>query len=41
MKEPKQRFVLNLKLDTEMWQEDILDKRFEILARTLVASAMS
>ena len=30
MKEPKQRFVLNLKLDTEMWQEDILDKRFEI-----------
>jgi hypothetical protein len=29
-KEPKQRFVLNLKLKTERWQEDILDARFEI-----------
>ncbi|WP_333888186.1 transposase [Clostridium sp.] len=30
MKEPKQRFVLNLKLKTETYQKDILDKRFEI-----------
>ena len=29
-KEAKQRFVLNLKLKTEEWQENILDKRFEI-----------
>lgn len=29
-KEPKQRFVLNLKLNTEKFQEDILAKRFEI-----------
>jgi hypothetical protein len=29
-KEPKQRFVLNLKLKTEKWQEDVLNKRFEI-----------
>ncbi|MGH4118775.1 hypothetical protein [Clostridium sp.] len=29
-KEPKQRFVLNLKLKTERWQEDILDARFDI-----------
>ena len=30
VKEPKQRFVLNLKLNTKLFQEDILDKRFEI-----------
>ena len=29
-KEPKQRYVLNLKLNTELFQEDILDKRFEV-----------
>ena len=29
-KEPKQRYVLNLKLHTEQFQEDILEKRFEI-----------
>jgi hypothetical protein len=29
-KELKQRFVLNLKINTELFQEDILDKRFEI-----------
>ena len=29
-KESKQRFVLNLKLNTELFQEHILDKRFEI-----------
>lgn len=29
-KEPKQRFVLTLKLETEIYQEDILNKRFEI-----------
>ena len=29
-KEPKQRFVLNLKLKTQPFQEDILNKRFEI-----------
>lgn len=29
-KESKQRFILNLKLNTEMFQENILDKRFEI-----------
>ena len=29
-KEPKQRYVLNLKLHTESFQEDILEKRFEI-----------
>jgi len=28
--EPKQRFVLNLKLKTQLYQEDILEKRFEI-----------
>ena len=27
-KEPKQRYVLNLKLHTESFQEDILEKRF-------------
>ena len=30
MREPKQRFVLNLKLKTQLYQEDILEKRFEI-----------
>jgi hypothetical protein len=30
VKVPKQRFVLNLKLRTEKYQEDILNKRFEI-----------
>ncbi|MEO2601076.1 transposase [Clostridium butyricum] len=30
MKEKKQRYVLNLKLNTELFQEDILEKRFEI-----------
>ncbi len=30
MKEPKQRFILNLRLNTEPYQEDILNKRFEI-----------
>lgn len=30
VKEPKQRYVLNLKLHTESFQEDILEKRFEI-----------
>ena len=30
VKESKQRFVLNLKLETELFQEDILYKRFEI-----------
>lgn len=30
MKEPKQRYVLTLKLETEKYQEDILEKRFEI-----------
>ena len=29
-KQPKNRFVLNLKLNTELYQEHILDKRFEI-----------
>lgn len=29
-KEPKQRYILNLKLETEQFQEDILHKRFEI-----------
>lgn len=29
-KSEKQRFVLNLKLSTEMWQEDIINTRFEI-----------
>lgn len=29
-KTPKQRFILNLKLKTEPFQEDILNKRFEI-----------
>jgi hypothetical protein len=29
-KEPKQRYVLNLKLHTESFQEDILEKRFEM-----------
>lgn len=29
-KEPKQRYVLNLKLQTGSFQEDILEKRFEI-----------
>lgn len=29
-KAEKDRFVLNLKLETEKWQEDILSKRFEI-----------
>lgn len=29
-KEPKQRFVLNLKLNTNKYQEDVLNKRFEI-----------
>lgn len=29
-KEPKQRYVLNLKLHTESFQDDILEKRFEI-----------
>lgn len=29
-KQPKQRYILNLKLETEKHQEDILDKRFEI-----------
>lgn len=29
-KESKQRFVLNLRLNTELFQDDILDKRFEI-----------
>ena len=29
-KVPKQRYVLNLKLHTELFQEDILDKRFEL-----------
>ena len=29
-KVPKQRYVLNLKLNTELFQEDILDKRFEV-----------
>lgn len=29
-KTQKQRYVLNLKLNTEKYQEDILDKRFEI-----------
>lgn len=30
MKEVKQRYVLTLKLETEKYQEDILEKRFEI-----------
>ncbi|HEY5561169.1 MAG TPA: transposase [Clostridiaceae bacterium] len=30
VKESKQRFVLNLKLETELFEENILDKRFEI-----------
>ena len=30
VKQPKQRYVLNLKLETEKFQEDILNKRFEI-----------
>lgn len=30
VKQPKQRYVLNLKLETEKFQDDILDKRFEI-----------
>lgn len=30
MREPKQRFVLNLKLKTQPYQEDVLDKRFEV-----------
>lgn len=30
MREPKQRFVLNLKLKTQLYQEDILEKHFEI-----------
>ena len=30
VKEPKQRFVLNFKLNTELFEENILDKRFEI-----------
>jgi hypothetical protein len=29
-KKPKQRFILNLKLKTEPYQEDVLDNRFEI-----------
>ena len=29
-KPEKQRFVLNLKLITEQWQDDILNTRFEI-----------
>ncbi|WP_125154491.1 transposase [Clostridium rectalis] len=29
-KTPKQRYVLNLKLKTQLFQEDILDKRFDI-----------
>lgn len=29
-KAPKQRYVLNLKLKTQPFQENILDKRFEI-----------
>jgi hypothetical protein len=29
-KQPKNRYVLNLKLNTEIYQEHILDKRFEI-----------
>lgn len=29
-KQPKERFVLNLKLKTQLYQEDILEKRFEI-----------
>ena len=28
--EEKTRFVLNLKLKTEKWQEDIMNKRFDI-----------
>ena len=28
--EQKLNFVLNLKLDTELYQEDILDKRLDI-----------
>ncbi|HBX48440.1 MAG TPA: transposase, partial [Clostridiaceae bacterium] len=30
IKASKQRFILNLKLKTEIYQEDILNKRFEI-----------
>lgn len=30
VKEPKRRFILSLKLNTELFQEDILNRRFEI-----------
>ena len=30
MKDKKQRYILTLKLETELYEEDILSKRFEI-----------
>lgn len=44
VKQPKQRYVLNLKLETERFQEDILDKRFEIgrkLYNSVLGTALS
>ena len=43
-KQPKQRYVLNLKLETEKFQEDILNKRFEIgrkLYNSVLGKALS
>ncbi len=43
-KDPKQRYVLNLKLETEKFQEDILNKRFEIgrqLYNSVLGKALS
>ena len=37
-KESKANFVLTLKLDTEIYQEDILDKRLDIGRRIYNAS---
>ena len=37
-KESKSNFVLTLKLDTEIYQEDILDKRLDIGRRIYNAS---
>ena len=30
LKDKKQRYILTLKLETELYEEDILSKRFEI-----------
>ena len=30
LKDKKQRYILTLKLETELYEEDILNKRFEI-----------